>query len=840
MTVCSLFQSFFIQQTKRLVFAAILIVTINAQRPPLRIVHLGDSYSAGNGARRPDGSKDFHSVEGCFRSQSNWGSRFAQSLTDVFSVVYVNRACSGAKIADIQNERLLKSKFDLTSCPKPKYPDEEDIRKEALSKCNVYIRPQIEAIDESTDIVLLTIGGNDAGFANIIKQCYVSISSLNECKKAIDNAQNVLDEFGKILETTLLKIGSRMKKSAKFVLVTYPHLTLNVRFDVVEIGIFSKDTLNVTPLIRGLGTRADNVQLKAVTATNTKAGRELVILFDQTKDLFNTHEPHPAKTKTNPMGWIIEFRVDAFVGKTSVTEFYHPNAIGHEKWGQALSILEAEVDVPDIISKNGNVDMVFVIDSTGSMSDEIETVRINLKTLVDQLSTDTSSWRVAVVSYRDFPERTGSDEDFPSKIVQPFTDNVANIEAALDNLIASGGGDFSETVLSGIKTSIDLNWRPAVTKVSIVIGDASAILVSGAEPISGLTPQEIIAESIAVDPVQVFAVDVGSLLTPELELIVTGTGGEVVNGAENLIAALSDVITKSSEQPFAWFGSSIVGKIGEPILFDAQGSYDPSGAPLKNYEWDFNGDDIFDVSTTKETVEYSYNSKFEGFVILRVTGSNGTALASARVVVNLEGSVSQGDEEPCELDDEGYSIYIDANGTLNNSCTATRIDTRLGPNITIITEDTLEPTQTATIGPVPIDPTPDILSPTFESDTTPDCFDPSAAPVPSEETVVPSESPEALGPPRQGDWDEFRSAKHDLFEASKGLPAFVFRLVRHIRNTASLKDEKERVCYLIGTLRVTVATWRCQKLDYLPYCFSAEQSDKILRIVGRMTGILKC
>lgn len=75
------------------VFVFLLFVWLNsAQKPPYRIVHLGDSFSAGNGARRADGSRDFHSVSGCFRSLSNWGSRFAASLEDVFSVTYINRA----------------------------------------------------------------------------------------------------------------------------------------------------------------------------------------------------------------------------------------------------------------------------------------------------------------------------------------------------------------------------------------------------------------------------------------------------------------------------------------------------------------------------------------------------------------------------------------------------------------------------------------------------------------------------------------------------------------------------------------------------------------------------
>ena len=92
----------------QLVLLSLLILVappaaIRAQLPgrsPFRIVHLGDSYSSGNGARNENGDKTFYSVSGCYRSQSNWGSHFAESLTDVFAVTYINRACSGGVLAE--------------------------------------------------------------------------------------------------------------------------------------------------------------------------------------------------------------------------------------------------------------------------------------------------------------------------------------------------------------------------------------------------------------------------------------------------------------------------------------------------------------------------------------------------------------------------------------------------------------------------------------------------------------------------------------------------------------------------------------------------------------------
>ena len=73
--------------------------------------------------------------------------------------------------------------------------------------------------------------------------------------------------------------------------------------------------------------------------------------------------------------------------------------------------------------------------------------------------------------------------------------------------------------------------------------------------------------------------------------------------------------------------------------------------------------------TTETTAAHIFDAAFNNFVVLRVTGEGGTALASARTVVNEEGFASQGDEEPCELDENGFSIILDENGQFIR-CTA--------------------------------------------------------------------------------------------------------------------------------------------------------------------------
>lgn len=80
-----------------------------------------------------------------------------------------------------------------------------------------------------------------------------------------------------------------------------------------------------------------------------------------------------------------------------------------------------------------------MVDTTGSMGDVIGSVRVSLASLVAQLAAATSDFRVAVVSYKDFPERCSG--DYPSRVDQDFTNNLALIQAGLDSLVADGGCD---------------------------------------------------------------------------------------------------------------------------------------------------------------------------------------------------------------------------------------------------------------------------------------------------------------------------------------------------------------------------------------------------------------
>ncbi|EYF00518.1 VIT and vWA domain-containing protein [Chondromyces apiculatus] len=118
----------------------------------------------------------------------------------------------------------------------------------------------------------------------------------------------------------------------------------------------------------------------------------------------------------------------------------------------------------------GELDLVFLVDETGSMGDQIEQVKVHLLELIEALKAAPlcRSLRLGLVSYRDHPpqERT-----FVSRTV-PLTEDIASIQQGVQRMEASGGGDGPEAVTDGLFDLVRLGWRPRAARVVVWVGDA--------------------------------------------------------------------------------------------------------------------------------------------------------------------------------------------------------------------------------------------------------------------------------------------------------------------------------------------------------------------------------
>jgi hypothetical protein len=113
------------------------------------------------------------------------------------------------------------------------------------------------------------------------------------------------------------------------------------------------------------------------------------------------------------------------------------------------------------------LDVVFVLDATGSMGWLIQEVKDRVVSLSRWIRRLVPVTRFGVVAYRD-----DDDPEFLTR-VQPLTLQVRKVWSFLDELQARGGGDYPEAVDAGLKTAIEkAGWKRDSRRVVILIGDA--------------------------------------------------------------------------------------------------------------------------------------------------------------------------------------------------------------------------------------------------------------------------------------------------------------------------------------------------------------------------------
>ena len=123
----------------------------------LEVVVLGDSYSAGEGAGTYRADTDRRQIDECHRSDETWGVRHAMWLASAqgkdLDLRFV--ACSGARIDDLyfsnHNWGIIEPR-------------------------------QLDALRSTTDVVTISIGGNDVGFVTVFSYCITQI--IGSCERS--------------------------------------------------------------------------------------------------------------------------------------------------------------------------------------------------------------------------------------------------------------------------------------------------------------------------------------------------------------------------------------------------------------------------------------------------------------------------------------------------------------------------------------------------------------------------------------------------------------------------------------------------------------------------------
>ena len=325
------------------------------------------------------------------------------------------------------------------------------------------------------------------------------------------------------------------------------------------------------------------------------------------------------------------------------------------------------------------VDLVFVIDLTGSMWDDIDEVQARASEIVQDLVARNLNFRVAIVGYRDHPIAPyGSPGDFPYLDVLPFASDEPTIIAAIDALTVGGGADWEESVYSGLLRAINTNagslgeWRLVAQKRIVLMGDAPP---HDPEPVTGYTEQSILdaidliedesgvlgragLRAVAVQrPVTIHGIIIGDdppahLAFSELAAATGGTS-ELAAAASNVVGAILATIEKFfTSPPVAVIAPPASVLEGTSILFDGSGSTDPQGGSL-TYAWTF-GDGS---SGSGATPSHSYGDN--GVFVVCLTVTNAAPLSNTRCVpITVNNGPPVVEAGPDQVANEGATVAL--------------------------------------------------------------------------------------------------------------------------------------------------------------------------------------
>ncbi|MET3497796.1 vWA domain-containing protein [Variovorax boronicumulans] len=131
--------------------------------------------------------------------------------------------------------------------------------------------------------------------------------------------------------------------------------------------------------------------------------------------------------------------------------------------------IDVVIDKPGTAPARARLDLVFLIDATGSMGDEIARLKSTLRTIADEVARLPSrpDTCFGLVAYRD------TTDDFVVRR-HDFTNDLNAFQGVLDALQAAGGGDYPEAMNEALADTVHrLSWRgTGATRMVVLLADA--------------------------------------------------------------------------------------------------------------------------------------------------------------------------------------------------------------------------------------------------------------------------------------------------------------------------------------------------------------------------------
>ena len=132
--------------------------------------------------------------------------------------------------------------------------------------------------------------------------------------------------------------------------------------------------------------------------------------------------------------------------------------------GRSVPTLEYTIETGAASQKYSDTEVCFILDTTGSMGDEITYLQKDFSAIAEEVAADGMTFSVNF--YRD------EGDEYVTRC-NPFTDDVKSLQKALNQEYADGGGDEPEAVAQILDAVLaNGDWHENTNKISFLIFDA--------------------------------------------------------------------------------------------------------------------------------------------------------------------------------------------------------------------------------------------------------------------------------------------------------------------------------------------------------------------------------
>ena len=190
----------------------------------------------------------------------------------------------------------------------------------------------------------------------------------------------------------------------------------------------------------------------------------------------------------------------------------------------------------DTSGGSNQADIIFVLDVTGSMAEEINGVKNNIVEFADSLSNNDIDFRLGMVTFLDKVEN-----------VYNFISDVQQFKQYVSQQYAHGGGGYAENSLDALVEATQFDFRPSANRVIIWITDASYHINNSYtqftinDVVNAMLEKSIVTDCIGNKNEQ----------TAFYDPIVIPTGGEFYDITGNFQDILLDISRMSTSSSYA-------------------------------------------------------------------------------------------------------------------------------------------------------------------------------------------------------------------------------------------------------------------------------------------------